>query len=94
MAFEIAARAAFREASRDAGAKLLEPIMLVEVVTPEEYMGDIIGDLNSRRGQVRGMEARGNASRDQCDGAAGKYVRLCEYAAFNDARSRAIFHAV
>jgi len=61
MAFEIAARAAFREASRDAGAKLLEPIMAVEVVTPEEHMGDVIGDLNSRRGQVRGTESRGNA---------------------------------
>jgi elongation factor G len=44
-----------------AGAQLLEPMMKVEVVTPEEYMGDIIGDLNSRRGQVQGMEARGNA---------------------------------
>ena len=62
MAFEIAARAAFREASREAGAKLLEPIMAVEVVTPDEHMGDVIGDLNSRRGQVRGTEARGNAS--------------------------------
>ena len=62
MAFEIAARAAFREASRDAGAKLLEPIMAVEVVTPEEHMGDVIGDLNSRRGQVRGTESRGNAA--------------------------------
>ena len=62
MAFEIAARAAFREASRDAGAKLLEPIMEVEVVTPDEHMGDVIGDLNSRRGQVRGTQARGNAS--------------------------------
>jgi elongation factor G len=62
MAFEIAARAAFREASQDAGAKLLEPIMQVEVVTPDEHMGDVIGDLNSRRGQVRGTEARGNAS--------------------------------
>jgi elongation factor G len=62
MAFEIAARAAFREASKDAGAKLLEPIMQVEVVTPDEHMGDVIGDLNSRRGQVRGTEARGNAS--------------------------------
>jgi elongation factor G len=62
MAFEIAARAAFREASRDAGAKLLEPMMAVEVVTPEEHMGDVIGDLNSRRGQVRGTETRGNAA--------------------------------
>ncbi len=62
MAFEIAARAAFREVSRDADAKLLEPVMEVEVITPDEYMGDVIGDLNSRRGQVRGTEPRGNAS--------------------------------
>jgi elongation factor G len=61
MAFEIAARAAFREAMPKAKAVLLEPMMKVEVVTPEEYMGDIIGDLNSRRGQVNGMDARGNA---------------------------------
>ena len=61
MCFEIAARAAFREGMRQANAKLLEPIMKVEVVTPEEYMGDIIGDLNSRRGLVNGMDQRGNA---------------------------------
>jgi elongation factor G len=61
MAFEIAARAAFREAAAKAGPVLLEPVMAVEVVTPEEYMGDIIGDLNSRRGHVTGMEARANA---------------------------------
>jgi elongation factor G len=61
LAFEIAARAAFREAMPKAGPALLEPIMKVEVVTPEEYMGDIIGDLNSRRGQVQGMDSRGNA---------------------------------
>jgi elongation factor G len=59
MAFEIAARAAFREAMTKANAVLLEPMMKVEVVTPEDYMGDIIGDLNSRRGQVSGMEQRG-----------------------------------
>ncbi|MAF68731.1 MAG: elongation factor G [Micavibrio sp.] len=61
MAFEIAARAAFREAMQKAGPQLLEPIMKVEVVTPEEYMGDIIGDINSRRGIVQGMSDRGNA---------------------------------
>jgi elongation factor G len=61
LAFEIAARAAFREGMPKAGPKLLEPLMKVEVVTPEEYMGDIIGDLNSRRGQVTGMDQRGNA---------------------------------
>ena len=61
MCFEIAARAAFREGMRQAAAVLLEPIMKVEVVTPEEYMGDIIGDMNSRRGLVNGMDQRGNA---------------------------------
>ena len=62
MAFEITGRGAMREAGRKAGIKLLEPIMAVEVVTPEEYMGDIIGDLNSRRGQVQGTETRGPAN--------------------------------
>jgi elongation factor G len=61
LAFEIAARAAFKEGVMKAGPKLLEPIMRVEVVTPEDYMGDVIGDLNSRRGQVTGMDSRGNA---------------------------------
>jgi len=62
MAFEIASRAAFREGALKAAPKLLEPIMKVEVVTPEDYVGGIIGDLTSRRGQVRGQEARGNAT--------------------------------
>ena len=62
MAFEIAGRAAFREAVQKAKPKLLEPVMKVEVVTPEDYMGDVIGDLNSRRGQVTGTEARGVAT--------------------------------
>ena len=61
LAFEIAARAAFREAMEKASPKLLEPVMKVEVITPEDYVGDIIGDLNSRRGQVGGMDQRGNA---------------------------------
>jgi elongation factor G len=61
LAFEIAARSAVREATPRLGVKLLEPIMKVEVVTPEDYMGDVIGDLNSRRGQITGTEARGNA---------------------------------
>ena len=61
LAFEIASRAAFKEGVQKARPKLLEPIMKVEVVTPEDYMGDIIGDLNSRRGQVGGMDQRGNA---------------------------------
>ncbi|PKP84013.1 MAG: elongation factor G, partial [Alphaproteobacteria bacterium HGW-Alphaproteobacteria-2] len=62
LAFEIAARAAMRDGLKKAGAKLLEPIMKVEVVTPEEYTGGIIGDLTSRRGQVQGQDTRGNAN--------------------------------
>ncbi|MEE9318541.1 MAG: elongation factor G [Rhodospirillales bacterium] len=61
MAFEIASRAAFRELAEKAKPQLLEPLMRVEVVTPDEYLGDIIGDLNSRRGNVGGMDQRGNA---------------------------------
>jgi len=61
LAFEIAARAAFREGLQRAEPRLLEPVMRVEAVTPEEYMGDVIGDLNGRRGQVSGMDSRGNA---------------------------------
>lgn len=61
LAFEIASRAAFREVAPKAGAKLLEPIMRVEVVAPEEFVGDVMGDLSSRRGQLTGTEPRGNA---------------------------------
>ena len=61
LAFEIAGRAAMREVAAKAGIKLLEPVMKVEVVTPEEFMGDVIGDLNSRRGQIQGTDSRGNA---------------------------------
>ncbi|MCF1503183.1 elongation factor G [Afifella sp. H1R] len=62
LAFEIAARAAFREGAQKAKPVLLEPVMKVEVVTPEDYTGSVIGDLNSRRGQVQGQEMRGNAT--------------------------------
>jgi elongation factor G len=58
LAFEIASRSAFREAMEKAGSIILEPIMKVEVVTPEEYMGDVIGDINSRRGQIMNLESR------------------------------------
>jgi elongation factor G len=61
LAFEIAARAAFREGLPKCAPKILEPVMKVEVITPEDYLGDVIGDLNSRRGQVTGMDQRGNA---------------------------------
>ena len=61
MAFKIAASMGFKAGAAKAGAVLLEPVMAVEVVVPEEYMGDVIGDLNSRRGKILGMEPRGNA---------------------------------
>ena len=61
LAFEITGRGAMREAAQKAGIKLLEPMMKVEVVTPEDYLGDVIGDLNSRRGQIQGTDSRGNA---------------------------------
>jgi len=62
LAFEIASRAGMREAVMKAGPVLLEPIMKVEVVTPDDFMGDCIGDLNSRRGQIMGSDQRGNAT--------------------------------
>jgi elongation factor G len=61
--FEITGRGAMREAAHKAGIKILEPIMKVEVVTPEGYLGDIIGDINSRRGEIQGTYSRGNARR-------------------------------
>ncbi|MGH6873240.1 MAG: elongation factor G, partial [Rhizomicrobium sp.] len=61
LTFDIAARAAFRELASKGAVKLLEPIMKVEVVTPEDFLGGVIGDLNSRRGQVQGTDTRGNA---------------------------------
>jgi len=61
LAFEIAGRGAMREGAQKAGIKILEPIMKVEVVTPEDFMGDVIGDINSRRGQIQGTDSRGNA---------------------------------
>jgi elongation factor G len=61
LAFEIAGRAAMREAAQKSGITLLEPVMKVEVVTPEDYLGDVIGDMNSRRGQIQGTDTRGNA---------------------------------
>ena len=66
IAFEIAGRAALREACDKGGVKLLEPIMNVEVVTPEDFVGGIIGDINSRRGQIRSQDLRGNATVIKC----------------------------
>jgi elongation factor G len=60
MAFQIAGSMAFKDGEKKCGAQLLEPVFDVEVVTPEAYMGDVIGDLNSRRGRIQGMESRHN----------------------------------
>ena len=60
MAFKVAGSMAFKNAGKKANPVLLEPVMKVEVVVPEEYMGDVMGDLNSRRGRIEGMETRGN----------------------------------
>jgi len=60
MAFKLAASIGFKEGARKADPVLLEPIMKVEVVTPEDFMGDVVGDLNARRGRIEGMERRGN----------------------------------
>ena len=76
MAFKIAGSMAFKKAARKAKPVLLEPIMAVEVVTPEDYMGDVIGDLSSRRGSVEGMEQRGNVARRPRSSASGRDVRL------------------
>ena len=76
MAFKIAGQAAFRKAAEMAKPVLMEPIMSVEVVTPEEYMGDVIGDLSSRRGRIGGMEARGNTQVVTAHGAAVGDVRV------------------
>jgi len=66
LAFKIAGSMAFKDATRKAQPVLLEPVMAVEVVTPEEYMGEVIGDVTSRRGRVQHMEARGNAQVVTC----------------------------
>ncbi len=76
MAFKIAGSMAFKEAARKATPVLLEPMMTVEVVVPEEYMGDIIGDLNSRRGRIEGMEHRAGSQMIKSHGAAVGDVRL------------------
>src|SRR5919112_1258259 len=82
MAFKIAGSMAFKEGFRKARPQLLEPIMKVEVTAPEDYLGTVLGDLNSRRGRVEGMESRGNAQ------AVRAYVPLASMFAYaNDLRS-------
>ncbi len=95
LTFDIAARAAFRELAAKGAVKLLEPIMKVEVVTPDDFLGGVIGDLNSRRGQVQGTDSRGNAP--------GRHPRWCrlpnmfgyhQHAALHVPGTRAVLDAV
>ncbi len=94
IAFEIATRAAMKEGCEKAGVKLLEPIMDVEVVSPGEFVGGVIGDINSRRGQIRDQQMRGNATVIRAYRAARQHVRLHQYAALDVDRSRAVHDAV
>ena len=94
MAFKIAGSMAFKKAARAAKPVLLEPIMEVEVVTPEDYMGDVIGDLSSRRGQVEGMEQRGTSHVVRRPSAARRDVRLRYRPSFAHPGSRDVHDAV
>ena len=79
LSFEMAGRLAFRHACPKAKPVLLEPIMSLEVVTPEDYMGDIVGDLNRRRGQIQAMDSTANGARDRKGlRSARRAVRLCD----------------
>ena len=84
MAFKIAASMAFKAGMAKASPVLLEPIMKVEVETPEEYMGDVMGDLSSRRGRILGMEGRGGNQVITAEVPLGRDVWLCNRVAFND----------
>ncbi len=94
MAFKIAGSMALREAARRAKPVLLEPVMAVEVVTPEEFMGDVIGDLNRRRGPDRGHGATRQRTGDPGVRPAGRDVRLRDGSAFRDAGTSDVHDAV
>ena len=94
MAFKIAGSMALKEAARKAKPQLLEPVMSVEVVTADEYMGDVIGDLNSRRGQVEGVEQRGSAQVITAKVPVGADVRVCWRPAVAHPRARDLHDAV
>ena len=95
MAFKTAASMAFKEGVQKGGPVLLEPIMKVEVVIPEEYLGDVIGQLNSRRGMIQGMEIRpGNAQADQVHGTAGRDVWVCNRPSLWNAGARRVFNGI
>ena len=94
IAFKVAGSMAFKEAMKRAKPMLLEPMMAVEVVTPEDYLGDVMGNLNSRRGRVEHLEPVGNAQSDQGDGPARRDVRLRDRRALDDAGPGDVHDAV
>ena len=94
MAFKIAGSLALKEAVRKGRPNILEPIMEVEVTTPDEFMGDVIGDLNSRRGQIQGMEMRAGAQVIKALRAAGGHVRVFHRSALGYPGPRDLFDAV
>ena len=94
MAFQIAGSMGAQAAAREAGPVLLEPVMEVEVLTPDEFMGEVMGNLSARRGRVSGMEARGSAQAISGRGAAGDHVRLFHRRPFHDPRTGDLHDAV
>ena len=85
MAFKIAGSMAFLDACKKADPVLLEPIMKVEVVVPQEFMGDVIGNLNGRRGKIQGMKVAGGCAGHRCVGATHGNVRVCDRSSFSHA---------
>ena len=94
LAFKIAGSMAFKEACSKAAPQLLEPVMEVEVVTPQEFMGDVIGDLNSRRGKIQNMEGRGGAQVIEARVPLAHDVRVRDQAALGQPRAGDLHHAV
>ena len=92
MAFKIAGSMAFKNAMAKADPCILEPIMKVEVTVPEEYMGDVIGDLNSRRGRIEGMEARAGAQVIRCIGSTFRNVWICYNIEIKNSRKRSLLN--
>ena len=94
MAFQIAGSMGAQAAAREAGPVLLEPLMQVEVLTPDEFMGEVTGNLSARRGRVSGMEARGLGAGDHRRGAARQHVRLFDRRSVDDPGTGDIHDAV
>jgi elongation factor G len=94
MAFKIAASMGFSDACKKADAVLLEPIMKVEVLVPQEFMGDVIGNLNGRRGKVQGMKVRAGASGHRSIGSIDGNVWVCHGSPFADAGPGNVQHGV